>query len=293
MSGKQLMGRWWPGAVGILIGIGLAASWFVLKPASSAEPGHTVPKDRVGVAIAAVHGGPIEVSGTLREGRAWSAIKVPLAVAFLDARAKAAGTTDGLAAMSARERAWLRRALTRSDNDAASKLFWRMAGGHAHPEQGRAELQATLDRAGVGPIRVRVQFGTTVWRIEDAVRFYQRLAAGCLLSERDTSSVVEMMSLVEDSERWGVPEVVRPPTTVAFKGGWGPDSDYRWLVEQVAIVGRGDDANVIGVMAQAARRARSLTDSSAFEAGTRLVQRHAARAIQRPLEPTRGARPCA
>jgi len=276
-----------------MIGIALAASWFVLKPTSSAEPARKTRPDRVGVAVAAVHGGPIEASGTLREGQAWSAIKVPLAAAFLDARAKAAGSTDGISAITARERGWLRRALTRSDNEAASKLFWRMAGGRAHPKLGQAKLQAMLDRAGVGPIDVRVQFGTTVWGIEDAVRFYQRLAAGCLLSERDTSWLIEIMSRVQASERWGVPEVVLGSTAVAFKGGWGPDSHYRWLVEQIAIVGRGDDAKVIGVMAQSARRARSLTDSSAFDAGTRLVKRHAARAVQRPLQPTGGAQPCA
>lgn len=252
-----------------------------------------MPSDRVGVAIASVRGGPIRVSGTLREGQAWSAIKVPLAAAFLDARAKSTGAVNGASALSARERAWLRRALTRSDNKAASRLFWRLAGGRAHPERGRARLAATLERAGDRTTRVRVQFGTTVWRLEDAVRVYRRLAAGCLLGQRDTRYLLQLMRQVQPSERWGVPQAVHPSSAVAFKGGWGPDSNRRWLVEQIAIFGRGLDAKVIAVMARSAHRARSLEDPSAYESGIRLIERHAARAIRSPPARTDGAPTCA
>jgi len=259
----------------------------------TSEPARSVPRDQVGVAIASVQGGPIRVSGTLHEGQAWSAIKVPLAAALLDARAKAVGTADGASTLTARERAWLRRALTRSDNKAASRLFWRLAGGHAHPERGRARLAAMLHRAGDRTTRVRVQFGTTVWRLEDAVRVYRQLAAGCLLGQRDTRYLLQMMRQVQRSERWGVPQVAPRSSAIAFKGGWGPDSRNRWLVEQIAILGRESHAKVIAVMARSAHRARSLEDPSAFEAGIRLVERYAAPVVRTPSTRTDGAPTCA
>lgn len=45
-------------------------------------------------------------------------------------------------------------------------------------------------------------------------------------------------------------------------------------------------------MAKPARRARSLEDSSAFEAGTRLVERHAERVMQSPTPRSGSAATC-
>ncbi|MGH2805424.1 MAG: hypothetical protein ACRDL4_20665, partial [Thermoleophilaceae bacterium] len=268
-------------AAAVLVGLALAVTWLVLR-GTLLDDAASPARDRVGLATASMEGGPIRVSGTLRRGQAWSAIKVPLAAAFLHRRAEAAGTSDGVVALTGPERGWIRRALTRSDNEAASRLFWRMAGGRSHAQRGRTRLAAMLRRGGDRHSRVRVQFGTTVWRLADAVRVYRRLALGCLVGRRDTAYLLRLMRRVRSSERWGVPEAVPRSTPVAFKGGWGPNAKGRWLVEQIAIVGSAPDARIIGVMARSRRRARSLADPRAFEAGARLVERHARRALRRP-----------
>ncbi len=69
-----------------------------------------------------------------------------------------------------------------------------------------------------------------------------------------------------------------------LKGGWGPGDDLRWLVEQVAVVGHGDGAYVVALMARTPVRARSLADRRSYDAARRLLQR-GADAVQAAVGP--------
>jgi hypothetical protein len=80
-----------------------------------------------GRAVGPLAGGAIETHGELRESRAWSTMKVPVIVAAI-----AAGHADWEA---------IEAAVTRSDNDAALRLWDRL-------DDGAAQVEAVLREAG-------------------------------------------------------------------------------------------------------------------------------------------------
>ena len=217
---------------------------------------------RLGAAVVPVAGGRPLVFGRLTQGRAWSAMKVPVAVAYLDFR-------RGSAALGASERRELAATLVRSDNDAAKALYLRMGG----ERPARARVQAALVAAGDFHTRVNAHFGTSTWRLEDGLEYYRRLAAGCLLVPRDTAYLLGLMRRVVEVQRWGVPRAVGPRVPVAFKGGWGPDARNRYLVEQFALVGRGPSAYLVGAMARPSLNVAFVGDARPYQAGTEMVER--------------------
>lgn len=188
-----------------------------------------------GVAIGALAGGRIETAGELTAARAWSTMKVPVAVAAIDA---------GVAAWEDVEAA-----ITRSDNDAALRLWECLQGDRA------AAVEEILRRAGDHVTVVEREpdprgwspFGRTVWSLEAAVGFYRALANGELLPAAGTERILELMGSVVAEQRWGLGAI----DGARFKGGWGPceppASGYE--VIQVGIV---DDERVIAVAARAA-----------------------------------------
>jgi hypothetical protein len=145
----------------------------------------------VGAATGPLSGGPVEVRGELRESRAWSTMKVPVIVAAI-----AAGRADWDA---------IEAAITRSDNDAAFRLWERL-------DDGAGDVEAVLRRAGdelttlarEADPRGHSSFGRTVWTLTAAVGFYGALARGELLSAEDTERVLDAMSRVVPDQRWGL-----------------------------------------------------------------------------------------
>ena len=81
----------------------------------------------IGWTVGSLRGGGFESRGELRAGRAWSTMKVPVIVASL---------TSGRADWHAIEGA-----ITRSDNDAARRLWDAL-------DDGPGEVEAVLRRAG-------------------------------------------------------------------------------------------------------------------------------------------------
>jgi hypothetical protein len=266
------------------------ASWTALdvqRVRTAVERFEASAPGEIGVAIAPVHGKSVVTAGSLQEGRAWSAMKVPALLAFLNWRRKSAGSRDGRRSLSASERRAADRAIRRSDNLGIRLLYATMA-ARATDAGARGLLQGTL-RAG-GDLRTTITtelnpqtgltaFGTTGWRLADAVSFYRGVARGRVAGGADTRYVLDLMRRPEHRTRWGISEAFARGVPLALKGGWGPEADRRWLVEQFAIVGSGRDAYVLGVMVRHRNRSASEADPAAYYAGRRLLARTAALVI--------------
>jgi hypothetical protein len=197
------------------------------------------------VAAQALAGGPIETHGELSESRAWSTMKVPVVVAAL-----AAGHADWDA---------IEAAITRSDNEAALRLWQRLDGGSA-------EVEAVLRRGGDERTTVEREpdprghssFGRTVWSLRSALMFYAALARGEMLPAADTERVLDAMGRIVPEQRWGLGRI----PGIRFKGGWGPSEarEGGYDVIQVGITG----PTVIAIAAHA----------EDFEAAERLASKH-------------------
>jgi hypothetical protein len=86
--------------------------------------------------VGALAGGPIETRGELRESRAWSTMKLPVIVAAI-----AAGRADWDA---------IEAAITRSDNDAALRLWHEL-------DDDAAQVEAHLRAVGIaGPTVIAI-----------------------------------------------------------------------------------------------------------------------------------------
>jgi hypothetical protein len=219
---------------------------------------------QLGVAVAPLGQGHIQSLGTLSTGHAWSAIKVALLATLLNER----GSPSGL---SGQESTWARLALTQSDNQAALGLFGSLERTHSGLVGASGAIQRTLRQAGDTETVVNTApnaggfttFGQTIWSAQAATRFFQALALGCLLPQASTRYVLGLMSQVVSDQRWGFGAVSLGSTSVAFKGGWGPENGGPYLVRQSAIVGSGGDGYVATILAEA--------NSGSFSAGTDMV----------------------
>ena len=162
----------------------------------------------VGWAIGAVGGDGVESFGERRAARAWSTMKVPVIVASI---------TSGRADWHAIEAA-----ITRSDNDAALRLWAALDDGYAQVEEvlrlaGDHDtlLEREPDPRGWSP------FGRTVWTLGAGATFYRALARGELLDPAATERVLDAMGRVVPEQRWGLGRV----PGIRFKGGWGPSEE--------------------------------------------------------------------
>jgi hypothetical protein len=127
-------------------------------------------------------------------------------------------------------------AITRSDNDAALRLWDAL-------EDGPAQVEAVLRRAGDAETALErapdprgwSSFGRTVWTLGAAATFYRALARGELLDGRDGERVLDAMGRVIPEQRWGLGTL----PGARFKGGWGPgeEPDGGYEVIQAGIAG--------------------------------------------------------
>ncbi|MCV7409475.1 hypothetical protein [Mycobacterium florentinum] len=145
-------------------------------------------------------------------------MKIPLVVAAL----RQPGHGDITDAMTS--------AITKSDNDAAESI-WE---GLGKPAEAARTVENVLVEAGdhttVESQRIRPEFtafGQTKWPLADQVRF----AAFMACDARD-APVRELMGQIEQNQRWGLGQI---PNT-AFKGGWGPSTERKYLVRQFGFI---------------------------------------------------------
>lgn len=175
----------------------------------------------IGIAYAAVGQNQVGTLGAWSNGVAWSTMKVPLAIAAIDANRAGA---HGLAA----------KAITASDNDAAEQL-WAELG---EPTQAAQQVQTVLRQGGdtgtvVESRRLRpgfTAFGQTQWPLARQAQFAAHLP--CLArSDAGAAAVVKLMHDTVADQRWGLATVGAPT-----KGGWGPGAGGGYLVRQFGIV---------------------------------------------------------
>lgn len=174
---------------------------------------------RSGVAIAPVGGSTTVQLGRLRTDVAWSTIKVPLAVA--------AAREEGWPAVSEHAR----RALTVSDNEAATALWTQLGGGPT----AAAKVGAVLADAGDAATRVEPRvtragftpFGQTRWSTAA-----QATTMAHLRCRREATPVLDLMRTVVPEQRWGLGRFDGAP----IKGGWGPMPDGGYLVRQLGVI---------------------------------------------------------
>lgn len=189
-----------------------------------------------GVAVAGFDGGESVASPVTGVPYAWSTIKpVIVAQTLLDA--------GGPSGLTAQQRDLVRRALSASDNEAAAALHEQIMARHGGLHGAAEVMQRLLRRAGDERTEISTQgradfstYGQTRWLPGDQVRFVASLAQGCLLDESSTDYLLGELGQVVPDQRWGFGLVSAP----AFKGGWGPDPDGRYLVRQFAVVRAAD-----------------------------------------------------
>jgi hypothetical protein len=216
------------GSGGSPLGSGASGSFAQLR--------RSVP-DRVQIAIAPLASRHVEVLGGNEAGHGWSTTKVPVLAALIKARGSRGLTTT--------ERGLAESAITASDNGSILSLFSdleRIKGGlvgASHYVESLFRLSGDTNSVvatGSPPAGAATTFGQTLWTPTDSVKFFSALARGCLLSPTQTAYVLGLMRNIESSESWGLGSAGF--STVAFKGGWGPEAGG-YLVRQSGIVNVG------------------------------------------------------
>jgi hypothetical protein len=215
---------------------------------------------QVGMAVASLGDGQVYEFGDLREGHAWSSIKVPILTAVM---------RDEGEALDPEEEAWATSALTASDNEAAAALFGRLEDTYGGLDGASRAVEAVLRDAEDTTTSVATAppppgavstYGQTEWSLLGSVQFYGRLVDGCLLAPSGTEYVEGLMESVIPEQRWGLGEGGFPSGwNVGMKGGWGPESNGAYLVRQSGYVRDGKHGIVVAMMA--------IDDSGAYPAG--------------------------
>ncbi|MGE5336132.1 MAG: hypothetical protein ACM3JL_01775 [Nitrososphaerota archaeon] len=238
---------------GVILGPGAEASFGTMAASLPAQ---------VGLAVAPLGGGTIYEFGDLREGHAWSSIKVPILTAVM----RGQGET-----LDPEEEAWATRALTASDNEAAAALFGRLEERYGGLESASRAVESVLRASRDSVTQVATAppppgavstYGQTEWSLRASVQFYASLADGCLLGPSATEYVTGLMESVIPDQRWGLGEAGFPSEWgVGMKGGWGPEveSGNSYLVRQSGFVRNGDRGVVVAMIA--------IDESGSFSAG--------------------------
>jgi beta-lactamase class A len=190
--------------------------------------------------------------GSLRAVRAWSTIKVPLLVAYLDLR-------GGAAKLSEDERDAATQMITVSANEPANRFFLALAGANGGTRGGARAIERVLRRGGDERTRVDARppddrrtftwLGQTRWRLDDGAVFHRALFEGDVTSAADTRYVVGLMRRVIGSD-WGLRVAVPETVGLAYKVGIGAAPDGTITAEQYGIAGTGASACVVGIAAE-------------------------------------------
>jgi hypothetical protein len=184
----------------------------------------------VGIAYAPIGRGTRVVSaGELQSGTAWSTIKIALA-------AQVIADAGGSGKLSSSKRSLISSALRASDNEAAMALWDELTRRYGGPAGAARAVGQVLASAGDPGTEVSSvgrgsfsPYGQTDWSLAGQVRFMASLAAGCVTG---STYLLNEMGQVISSQSWGLGEA----GSRAFKGGWGPESDGRYLVRQVGVL---------------------------------------------------------
>lgn len=193
---------------------------------------------RIELAVIPLGAGQREVLGNDEAAHGWSTTKVPVLVALLRAR--------GSEGLTSQEQTWAQSAITESNNESVLALFGdleQLKGGLGGASEYIESLlrmsgdSETVVATAPPPPGAVTTFGQTEWAPGEAVKFFRALALGCLLPSSQTTYVLGLMQNIEPSESWGLGSAGF--SSIAFKGGWGPESGGGYLVRQSGIIDPG------------------------------------------------------
>lgn len=211
--------------------------------------------DRVDLAVVGL--GDREPVGRASAGEpyAWSTIKVVIVARLL----RDVGGPDGL---TPQQRASVRAALGASDNEAAAQLYEELERRHGGLTGAARAMGDVLRDAGDTTTKVSTEgrdsfstYGQTRWPVTEQARFMAALERGCVLDRSSTAFLLQEMGDVIPEQRWGLGIIGAP----SFKGGWGPDPDGTYRVEQMGVVGEPGQRYAVAVAAR--------PDDGTFESG--------------------------
>ncbi len=212
------------------------------------------------IAVTGLDGKSSPAVGDTRAPYAWSTAKILIvAQTLLD--------SGGPANLTEEQRNLISSSLSTSDNEAAAALHRQIEAGHGGLQGAADAMNQLLRKAGDESTSISTQgrstystYGQTLWSSQAQATFMSALMRGCVLDGQSTTFLREQMGNVVPDQRWGLGEVQSP----AFKGGWGPDPDGKYLVRQVGVVPAGD-----GNLYAVAFTARP--EDGSFESGQRLA----------------------
>jgi hypothetical protein len=219
----------------------------------------------VDLAVAPVEADRVQVLGDDLAAAGWSTTKVPVLTALLAAR--------GAGGLTPTERQEANLAITESDNQSILDLFGdleQLKGGLIGASDAVQQLlresgdDRTIVATAPPPPGGVTTFGQTQWSPGEAVKFYQALARGCLLSSSPTQYVLGLMQQIIPSESWGLGSAGFA-VPVAFKGGWGPEPSG-YLVRQSGVIDVGSTSAVAVAIV-----AYPPAGASSFETGTQML----------------------
>ncbi|WP_124711198.1 hypothetical protein [Gordonia insulae] len=208
---------------------------------------------QVGLAIVPIGSDQAMSMGTLKTGRAWSTLKVPVSLAAQRKNGPAVAMKED-------------KAIKFSDNDAAGDLWGSLGGGRSSVDavtevlreghDARTQVTSEADDPPSYP-------GYTPWALADQARFGAHLP--CLPG---SEHVIRLMSSVAANQQWGVAKTGRSQGAVtAVKGGWGPATSKSagYLVRQLGVI--------TTTRGQVAVSMAAVPRSGSFSDGTKMLNR--------------------
>jgi hypothetical protein len=208
---------------------------------------------QVGLSLVPVGSDEAISMGTLKTGRAWSTLKVPVSLA--------AQRKNGFAVAMKEDKA-----IKFSDNDAAGDLWGSLGGGMSSVNavtdvlrEGHDQKTHVTSEADNPPSYP----GYTQWALVDQARFGAHLP--CL---PDSEHIIRLMSSVAANQQWGIAKTGRSQGAItAVKGGWGPATSKSagYLVRQLGVIST--------TRGQVAVSMAAVPRSGSFSDGTKMLNR--------------------
>jgi hypothetical protein len=210
-------------------------------------------RDRLGQVAFAV----VDEHGTLRglrgdvHYRSASLVKAMFLVAYLN-RIPGRALTEA-------DRDLLHPMITRSDNDAATRV---------RSITGPGRVYGVAKRAGMTRFVLKQRWGDTLVTAADQARFFARIDR--LVTERHRAYARGLLAAIIEPQRWGIPRAAPSGWRVYFKGGWRALTG-RSLVNQGALLEGGERRASIAVLT---------VDNPSHEYGTETIRGVARRVLR-------------
>jgi beta-lactamase class A len=139
-------------------------------------------------------------------------------------------------ALTRSDRALLHPMITRSDNDAATRV---------RNITGPGRVYGVAKRAGMTHFVLKQAWGDTLITANDQARFFAKIDR--LVTKRHRSYARSLLASIIPEQRWGIPPAVPADWRIFFKGGWRPLGG-RQIVNQAALIERGERRASLAVL---------------------------------------------